>query len=291
MNQRLRPKAPPVPSFIPPVRLLHRKCACGGTAGPSGECEACRKEKLQHAPNRQSTFSPERSVVPPIVRETLPASGQPLDAETSAVMDPRFGHDFGQVRVQADAFSSEGDEREVEPSPSETEPESESSTQAGELKPQAPENPRTVVKRHQESFSAVVRRAAKPQESSLGASVSGGASREPRAGETLRLPEIVISAPGLLDQRDAIASTLAYSSSIKKAGAAPPAGDAGITRPFFQMKISGTQDSSGFTLKCDVDGQITFQLSNAGRTDIASDGDPGSRKPIIPRSSAISLPI
>jgi hypothetical protein len=131
------------------------------------------------------------------------------------------------------------------------------------------------VKRLQQSFSAVVRRAAKPQESSLGAPVSGGANRQLRKGETLRLPEIVLSAPALLDQRDAIASTLTYSSSIKKAGAAPPAGDAGITRPFFQMKISGTQDSSGFTLKCDVDGQITFQLSSVGRTDIASDSDPG----------------
>jgi len=35
------------PSFTP-VRsgLLQRKCACGGTPGPSGECEECRKNRL-----------------------------------------------------------------------------------------------------------------------------------------------------------------------------------------------------------------------------------------------------
>src|SRR5882724_13613326 len=34
-------------SFVP-VRtgLLQRKCACGGTPGPTGECEACRKKRL-----------------------------------------------------------------------------------------------------------------------------------------------------------------------------------------------------------------------------------------------------
>jgi len=27
--------------------LLQRKCACGGTPGPTGECEKCRKKQLQ----------------------------------------------------------------------------------------------------------------------------------------------------------------------------------------------------------------------------------------------------
>ena len=264
----------PAPSFIPPVGLLYRKCACGGTPGSSGECDACRKEKRHHVANYQSTLNPERPVVSPALRETLPTSGQPLDAETPTVREPRFGHDFGQMRVQADASSSEVDEREVDGSSSETEPESGSGIQAGELKPQSPENLTTVVKQHQGSFSAVLRRAAKPQPSSLGAPVSAEADREPREGETLRLPEIVISAPALLDQRDAIASTFAYTSTVKKAGATPPASDFGITRPVFKMKISGTQDSSGFTLKCDVDGEITFQLASLGRTDIGSDSDP-----------------
>jgi hypothetical protein len=35
--------------------------------------------------------------VPPIVQEVLRSPGQPLDAATRAVMEPRFGHDFSRV--------------------------------------------------------------------------------------------------------------------------------------------------------------------------------------------------
>ncbi|MGE5416091.1 MAG: DUF4157 domain-containing protein [Acidobacteriota bacterium] len=37
--------------------------------------------------------------VPPIVREVLRSSGQPLDPTTIAFMEPRFGYDFSSVRV------------------------------------------------------------------------------------------------------------------------------------------------------------------------------------------------
>ena len=37
--------------------------------------------------------------VPPIVQEVLRSSGQPLDIQTRAFMEPRFGYDFSQVRV------------------------------------------------------------------------------------------------------------------------------------------------------------------------------------------------
>ncbi len=39
------------------------------------------------------------SEVPPITNEALRSPGQPLDASTRAVMEPRFGDDFSQVRV------------------------------------------------------------------------------------------------------------------------------------------------------------------------------------------------
>ncbi len=45
--------------------------------------------------------------VPPLVREVLASPGQPLDAETRAFMEPRFGHDFSRVRVHSDAPSAE----------------------------------------------------------------------------------------------------------------------------------------------------------------------------------------
>ena len=38
----------------------------------------------------------------PIVHEGLNSPGQPLDGETRAFMEPRFGHDFSQVRLHTD---------------------------------------------------------------------------------------------------------------------------------------------------------------------------------------------
>ncbi len=40
---------------------------------------------------------------PPIVHEVLNSPGQPLDASTRAFFEPRFGHDFSQVRVHTDS--------------------------------------------------------------------------------------------------------------------------------------------------------------------------------------------
>jgi hypothetical protein len=41
--------------------------------------------------------------VPSIVHDALRSPGQPLDRRTRAFMEPRFGHDFSQVRVHTDA--------------------------------------------------------------------------------------------------------------------------------------------------------------------------------------------
>jgi hypothetical protein len=47
------------------------------------------------------------NVAPPIVHEVLSSPAKPLDAATRAFMEPRFGHDFSQVRVHADARAAE----------------------------------------------------------------------------------------------------------------------------------------------------------------------------------------
>jgi hypothetical protein len=44
---------------------------------------------------------------PQIVHDVLHSPGQPLDAGTRAFMEPRFGHDFSQVRVHADSRAAE----------------------------------------------------------------------------------------------------------------------------------------------------------------------------------------
>jgi Domain of unknown function (DUF4157) len=83
--------------------LLQRKCACGGSAGFSGECEECKKAKLQRKSDAADKPRLAESVAPPIVYEVLRSPGQPLDAETRAFFEPRFGHDFSQVRIHNEA--------------------------------------------------------------------------------------------------------------------------------------------------------------------------------------------
>jgi hypothetical protein len=95
------------PTFAQVQRgFLQRKCACGGTPGATGECEACGKKKLQRRLGNLTAASSlnhslsNASQIPPIVHEVLRSPGQPLDAATRAFMEPRFGHDFSRVPVQ-----------------------------------------------------------------------------------------------------------------------------------------------------------------------------------------------
>lgn len=45
--------------------------------------------------------------VPPTVRETLNSTGRPLDGSAKKFFQPRFGHDFSQVRIHDDARAAE----------------------------------------------------------------------------------------------------------------------------------------------------------------------------------------
>ena len=104
-------KAAPVPKpatkpALTPARshLLQRKCGCGVSA--EGKCEKCNddmKTVQRHAANHQSA----PASVPPVVNDVLNSSGRPLDASARAFMEPRFGHDFGGVRVHDDARAAE----------------------------------------------------------------------------------------------------------------------------------------------------------------------------------------
>lgn len=51
--------------------------------------------------------SSSQSAAPPIVHEVLRSSGKPLDRETRAFFEPRFGHDFGKVRVHVGSQAAE----------------------------------------------------------------------------------------------------------------------------------------------------------------------------------------
>jgi hypothetical protein len=84
---------------------LQRRCACGGIAGPDGECAACRARRL--SAQRQGTARAEPGFAPPIVQEVLRSGGKPLDDGTRSAMEDRFGHDFGGVRIHDDARAAQ----------------------------------------------------------------------------------------------------------------------------------------------------------------------------------------
>ena len=86
---------------------LQRKCACGGTPGPTGECEQCRKKRLSIQRRSCAANQPEQTAVPPMVHDVLRSPGQPLDLATRAFMEPRFGHDFSRVRVHSGSAAEE----------------------------------------------------------------------------------------------------------------------------------------------------------------------------------------
>lgn len=68
---------------------IHRKCA---------KCE--EEEKKLH--RKESPGSVSGQNAPPIIDEVLQSPGQPLDRETRSFMEPRFGYDFGNVRIHTD---------------------------------------------------------------------------------------------------------------------------------------------------------------------------------------------
>lgn len=51
--------------------------------------------------------STESSAIPRVVHEVLHSAGKPLEPETRDTMERRFGHDFSQVRIHADAKAAE----------------------------------------------------------------------------------------------------------------------------------------------------------------------------------------
>ncbi len=84
-----------------PNPALQRQCACGGSAGPSGECAGCRQQRLGIQPklavNQLDAHSAQ--TVNDTLHAVLRSPGQPLDTATRHFMETGFGHDFSQVQV------------------------------------------------------------------------------------------------------------------------------------------------------------------------------------------------
>jgi hypothetical protein len=93
------------PGITPSAGSLQlQRCACGGSAGPAGECAECRNKRLG-LQRKEMGAGP--AVAPPIVHEVLRSPGRPLEPEVRSSMESRFGHDFGRVRVHADSRAAE----------------------------------------------------------------------------------------------------------------------------------------------------------------------------------------
>jgi hypothetical protein len=86
--------------------LLQRKCDCGGSSSMAGGCQNC-KEKSLGLQRKAAGHDQTHHDIPPIVHEVMRSSGRPLDDATRAFMEPRFGHDFSQVRIHTDSKAAD----------------------------------------------------------------------------------------------------------------------------------------------------------------------------------------
>lgn len=84
-----------------------QRCSCGGSGGETGQCQECKENEKEMSLHRVESSSSQIDTAPPIVSEVISSPGQPLDASTRAFMEPRMGHDFGQVRVHTGAQAAD----------------------------------------------------------------------------------------------------------------------------------------------------------------------------------------
>lgn len=76
MRKAVRTESPSVSGL-----RLHRRCACGQHTAGGGECDACRKKRLESSGG---------AVAPGIVHEVLSSPGRPLDPLTRASLESGF---------------------------------------------------------------------------------------------------------------------------------------------------------------------------------------------------------
>jgi GH24 family phage-related lysozyme (muramidase) len=89
-----------------PEPAVQRKGTCPFAKGQDcrDDDEKTREDLVQRKVSAQPGWTSE---APPIVHEVLQSPGKPLDADTRVFFEPRFGYDFGNVRVHSDARAAE----------------------------------------------------------------------------------------------------------------------------------------------------------------------------------------
>jgi hypothetical protein len=97
---------------------------------------------------------------------------------------------------------------------------------------------------------------------------------EPREGQTVTLPNIVVPALAGVPEHDTISSSINYNPTITQTG--PPPSPFGETSPY-NFSLSGitvTNASSAYRVAATVENPIVFQVTGGGDTDISSENDP-----------------
>jgi hypothetical protein len=103
LHRSILQRAAVIPAITPVHSGLLQRCS-GGV-----ECEECRQRRLEREGmmQRAAVSAAPVNSVPLIVHAVLSSPGQSLDAGARAFMEPRFNHDFSQVRVHTDAKAAE----------------------------------------------------------------------------------------------------------------------------------------------------------------------------------------
>ena len=164
-------------------RLLQRKCACGGTPGPSGECAECRTKRLIQ--RRATRTVP--STVPPIVHDVLRSPGQPLDANSRSSMESRFGHEFGRASILPRLPRDASRAISIGPAQDRYEQEADAAASRVSIAPETPAKKSVDfggVRVHTNSLAAESARALEAHAYTLGHNIVFGAGRyAPQMGE------------------------------------------------------------------------------------------------------------
>ncbi|MEO7719676.1 MAG: DUF4157 domain-containing protein [Capsulimonas sp.] len=82
--------------------VIQRQCAAPGVC----DCPNCRAAREAEVVARTGQGPEVSEDAGPLVQNVVSSGGQPLSPATRDFMEPRFGHDFSQVRIHADAQAS-----------------------------------------------------------------------------------------------------------------------------------------------------------------------------------------
>jgi hypothetical protein len=87
-----------------PAPAVQRACSCSSGGSPCPTCDRKQEELVQRRVDSRGDSM--NATVPDNFLDDL-GSGEPLDSATRAFFEPRFGHDFGAVRIHTNSHAAE----------------------------------------------------------------------------------------------------------------------------------------------------------------------------------------